>query len=337
MDCYATYYSELCYEVVSSLQMFRSFFADRSDSSNDCAFIFDCKGCTSCFGCTNLRSKSYYIFNEPYTKEEYAKKIKELDLGSYKILQEVKKKFEDFRNTSLHKSSHTINAQNSTGDNIRNVMNCKSCFDLSDSKDCKYSANGGFGMNDSYDGYGVGEHAELLYEAFDTGVQASKLLFVGIVWGGHDVLYSYNCQNSENCFGCVGLRKKSYCIFNKQYSKEEYETLLPKIIEHMKSAKEYGEFFPTSYSPFGYNETIAQDYFPLTKEQALARGYKWRDKEKSEHQTTIKASDLKDHIEDVDDAILKEIIECSNCHRPYRIIKKELDFLKRFNIALPRK
>ena len=29
------------------------------------------------------------------------------------------------------------------------------------------------------------------------------------------------------------LRNKSYCILNKQYTKEEYEELVPKIIEHM--------------------------------------------------------------------------------------------------------
>ena len=105
----------------------------------------------------------------------------------------------------------------------------------------------------------------------------------------------------------------------------------------MMQVGEFGEFFPTSISPFGYNETVANDYLPLTKEQALAKGYKWRDREVSEHQATIKAENLPDHVKDTDDAILKEIIECSSCHRIYRIIKRELDFLKRFNIALPRK
>jgi hypothetical protein len=28
---------------------------------------------------------------------------------------------------------------------------------------------------------------------------------------------------------------KEYCILNKQYTKEEYEILVPKIIEHMKT------------------------------------------------------------------------------------------------------
>jgi len=30
-----------------------------------------------------------------------------------------------------------------------------------------------------------------------------------------------------------------YCILNKQYSKEEYEELVPKIIEHMQKTGEW--------------------------------------------------------------------------------------------------
>ena len=36
----------------------------------------------------------------------------------------------------------------------------------------------------------------------------------------------------------------------------------------MKSTGEWGEFFPHELSPFGYNETVAQEYFPLNEAQA---------------------------------------------------------------------
>jgi hypothetical protein len=39
----------------------------------------------------------------------------------------------------------------------------------------------------------------------------------------------------------------------------------------MKSTGEWGEFFPLPLSPFGYNETVAQDYFPLTSEEAIEK------------------------------------------------------------------
>ena len=55
-------------------------------------------------------------------------------------------------------------------------------------------------------------------------------------------------------------------ILNTSYSAHEYETLCAKIIGHMQSTAEWGEFFPHELSPFGYNETVAQEYFPMTEE-----------------------------------------------------------------------
>ena len=113
----------------------------------------------------------------------------------------------------------------------------------------------------------------------------------------------------------------------------------------------YGEFFPPELSPFSYNETVAQEYFPLTKEQAIDRGYSWKDPEQRDIQPTIKAKDLPDHIKDVDDSILKEVIQCSHtlsdvgrptigcneqCTQAFKIIKPELDFYRKMNLPLPR-
>jgi hypothetical protein len=81
-----------------------------------------------------------------------------------------------------------------------------------------------------------------------------------------NVWYSMNCYDSSYLFGCDGLRNKQYCIFNKQYTQEEYEKIVPQIIAHMQTTGEWGEFFSPSISPFGYNETIAQDYFPESRE-----------------------------------------------------------------------
>lgn len=338
MDLFVVGNCQFCYEDVECFKCAQTFYSQEAESCVDSWFLFNCKGCTSCFGCTNLRNKSYYIFNEPYTKEEYAKKLAELDTGSYKNLEQIKAVYEKLKKETFHIFAKLINSPESTGNMLANVMNCKECFGMVDDvRDCKYLQNGGFGMTDSYDGYGVGATASFLYEIFDSGVQGSRQLFGGIVYGGQNVTYGYNITNCENVFGCIGLRKKSYCILNKQYNKEEYEALVPKIIEHMKSTGEFGEFFPSSISPFGYNETIAQDYAPLTKEDALAKGYKWRDREPSKHVPTMKAENLPDHVKYVNEEILKEIIECAECKRPYRIIARELEFLKRFNIALPRK
>src|SRR3989338_3383607 len=78
-------------------------------------------------------------------------------------------------------------------------------------------------------------------------------------------------------------QKGEYSILNKKYTKEEYEVLVPKIIQHMKDmpyidqmgkSYAYGEFFPSDISPFAYNETAAVDFFPISKEEAILKGYK---------------------------------------------------------------
>lgn len=38
-----------------------------------------------------------------------------------------------------------------------------------------------------------------------------------------DSFFLYGCSNCQNCFACTNLRHKSYCFFNEQLSKEEYQ------------------------------------------------------------------------------------------------------------------
>jgi hypothetical protein len=106
----------------------------------------------------------------------------------------------------------------------------------------------------------------------------------------------------------------------------------------------YGEFFPPELSPFAYNETIANEYFPLTKEEAISKGYHWKDREEKKVTIDLKNSDLPDNIQEVkSEEILGKIIECShqgkcndNCTIGFKIIEKELEFYQKMNLPLPR-
>ena len=172
----------------------------------------------------------------------------------------------------------------------------------------------------------VGRDAEMVYEATNCGVGAYNIKFSNQSWGGNsDLTYCDACQGSSNLFGCVSLRSKNYCILNKQYTKEEYEALVPKIIEHMKSTGEYGEFFPTKLSLFSYNETSAQDHFPLSKEQALAQGFLWKDQE--EKNVTIGGDIL---------ACAHEGKCTDHCTVGFKVIKAELDFYQKMQLPIPK-
>ena len=111
----------------------------------------------------------------------------------------------------------------------------------------------------------------------------------------------------------------------------------------------YGEFFPPELSPFAYNETIAQEYFPLTKEQAIDKGYRWKDPETRNYKITLKTEQIPDHIKDVKDDIVNQIIQCGHydmdskktvcneqCATAFKIIPQELEFYRKMNLPLPR-
>ncbi len=139
---------------------------------------------------------------------------------------------------------------------------------------------------------------------------------------GINIEYSYHIvAPNKNLFGCIGLRNKEYCILNKQYSKEEYLLMVEKIKKHMDEMPytdkqgliyKYGEFFPSEISLFAYNETFAQSYFPLTKEQIEKQGFRFKEREQNSYSTTIKATDLVDNIEDVNEAEVEVEVEEEN-------------------------
>ncbi len=352
-DLYIVFHSELCYEDVICSDSYHLLYSLNCKSCVDSYFLYDCVGCTDCFGCTNLRSKSYCMWNEQLSREEYIEKLSQYNLKDYKTISELKNKFRELCLESLHRFSIQTKTVNSTGDNLENAKNCKNCFDLTDKvEDTKNSHWIAVNVKDTYDsGPGIGD-AELVYESFDTGVGNYRSLFTSVVYGTNDAEYSFNCHGSSNLFGCIGVRNKKYCILNKEYSKEEYEKLIPQIKKQMMEVPyvdkrgnvyKYGEFFPTEMSPFCYNDTQAQDYFPLDKEEALKRGYRWRDKHTNDYAVTIKAQDLPGSLDEVDEQITHEIIGClhegkcaDRCSTAFRITVEEFNLYKRLGVPLPR-
>jgi hypothetical protein len=345
-DSYLCVHTEYGYENVYCKDSNNLFFSRESENCLDSYFLYDCRNCSNCILCTNLRNKSYCIENIQYTKEEYFKKKKELALNTRLGIGQVRVKFEELWRNALHKHLKLINTTNVIGDHVSNSRNAAHIFDFQDgAENVKYAHWGNGGMKDSYDvGPGCGDKSELNYEGVSTGVQNNRVFLSVTIWYSRDIWYSLMVSNAHDCFGCVEMDKKQYCILNKQYTKEEYEALIPKIIEHMdkmpyidsKGRKYgYGEFFPPEISPFAYNETVAQDYFPIGKKVAESEGYLWREYSPGSYKTTIKGGDLPQTISEVGDSILNEVIECEITGKPFKILEQELNFYRRMNLPLP--
>ena len=156
--------------------------------------------------------------------------------------------------------------------------------------------------------------------------------------------YCLWCTSGKNNFGCVNLKRKNYCILNKEYSKEEFEKIKEKIIEDMKKNPyidkrgkvwTYGEFFQPGFNKFAYNNSNAYKFFPKTKEEALKDGYTWNEEIENQPEATILGEDLPETIVEVDESILKEIISCTTCDRKYKIASLEFDLLRKMNLPLP--
>ncbi len=352
-DLYWVNKGEFCYELVDSESNYESAYGRYLTSCVNTRLGFDLTGCQECLGCINLRNQNHRFFNEKLSLEEYKARIGAIDLGSHATMQEMKAKFHELYKRSIFRPYRILNSVNSTGDNIYNGKNCKFCFDIFDgAEDCKYIFLAAGGLKDSYASGHCGAKSELLYDSLSI-YPASNVIASWMIIEGHHVQHSINCTGAANIFGCVGMKKRQYCILNKQYSKEEYETLVPKIIQHMNEmpyvdkkgrVHGYGEFFPTEISPFAYNETQAYEYFPMTETQAREMGYEWKVPEEKTYNITVAPADLPDSIKNVPDTILKEVIGCEHngtctdgCTFAFKLIPPELALYKRLNVPLPRR
>jgi hypothetical protein len=337
-DCTFVQKSELCYECTDCTRAYTCIFSSLLDNCTDCSFSSDLMGCKNCFGCHGLRQQSYCFFNEHLSKDEWEDRMKSISYTPQNI-SKYKKQSEEVRMKVPQVATKMVQCSDSTGNFLYNCANSENCFDM---HNCEFVKNGIYVPWDVKHAQDVYAHAgaEWSYEVIAGGIGISHVAFInGLVSGLSDSYYSVQCgYGSNNLFGCVSMMKYKYCILNKQYTKEEYEELVPRVIEHMKKNGEWGEFFPPSISPFAYNETMAQEFFPLTKEEALNQGYKWRDiqDELPKSDRVISSDKLPPSIEDIPDDILNWAIKCEVSGRLYKITSQELDFYRRMKLPVPR-
>ena len=338
-DCVDTYLIDKCensYELTNCRNCYGSLYSLDCDSCYNILFCRNCTGCNDCFGCANLVNKKYHIFNEPHTQEEYEKKLKEIYPTTDEKLKSALEKSGELWLKYPQKFMHGIKNTGVTGDYIFNSKNVKNSYisaKLEDSKFCMLITPGPGKAANLYDFTHFGINSELLYESLQLG-NSARVKFSWWAIPSQDVEYSMWCPDNKNIFGCVGLKKKEYCILNKQYSPKDFFVLRERIIKHMNDmpyidAKgrvyKYGEFFPIEASPFGYNET-AHIYFPLSKKEILARGYVWRDPDERKYE-----------IDNVTTFACEHKGECMhNCALAFRFIPYELEFYKKYNLPQPR-
>lgn len=335
LDSYYVNKSEKLYETVNVNMSSGVIYSKNADNCIDSGYLLNCSNCQNCFGCVNLRHKSYHFFNEPLSREEYLKKIAEIK-GSYSKMQTFREQFEEFSLRFPRKENNNLKNLNVSGDYIFESKNCKQCFEASFCEDSKFLFSNKY-TKSSYDLIGHGRRSELLMDCIAVGTSTRV---IGSWWttGSNDLAYCFGLRSSQYCFGCDSVRNGKYVILNKRYKKEEYEKIRFQIISELKAKDLYGLYFPPKLAPFAYNETIGQDNFPLTKNEAIAQGFRWEDNlQKTEGKETIVPENLPDHINNVLGSITNEVLRCISCNRNYKITNLELAFYRKMTLPIPRK
>lgn len=330
VDCTAVEQSELAIECIDSDQLYNCAYCQQCRNCLDTYLSFDCRDCKYVFGSTGLRHKEYYIYNKPVTPQQWEEQVPQL-LASYQQLQLAQQQAYHTSLSVPRLYTAIFNSQDCTGNYIWNSNHCRLSFDIRQSENLKYCTYSPWNGKDSMDCYAFGD-AELNYDA-SFGPGGYNIQFcLWLLNGPHNSQYCILCVNGcDSLFACVGLKKKKFCIFNKQYIEPEYYQLRGKIITHMKTTGEYGQLFPAEYSPFGYNETVAQEYFPLSKADVERNGWKWQDNTGGTFGKETVAG-----ITEETEQITKEVLACTTCKRNYQIIPQEFKLYQQLKLALPR-
>ena len=344
-DWIANINSENIYESIIMNKSYSCFYSAYCLNCTNCYFITDCISCTNCFWCCNLINKQYYFFNKKLSKSDYENQISEI-LNNW-LLKEYQKIYEDFSLTQPKQQFKSFNIENCTWNMIQFCKDCENCSVIIDTTNSKYCYI--WGINSSYcydcDNYGVGSN--YIYESIwiHSSYKSSFCIYVIAL---KNCFYCINCENCEDCFWCEWLKNKKYCILNKQYTKYEYELLLKKIIIHMKKTKEWWEFFPINLSPFWYNETVANNYYPLIKEEAIKKWLSWKENDNSKKYIWeyYSLKPIKYYNENIVwkeiankniNELLNGILKCEITWEPYKIIYSEIKFYVKNNLQIPKK
>lgn len=336
IDCSFLTKCELCYECIDCKNSYDLRYSRDCDNCSNSLFLKSCIGCKDCAFSVNLRNAQYVFGNRQLSKQEYERAVADLSIHSFAQLTKYRDEFTGYCSKQIHKYLQGNNNENVSGDHIYHSKNIRKSFNIDDCWDVAFCEIL-FQARNCMDVSSFGENIEWMYECTTAGLgsQSCGFCFTPVV-NSSQLLYCDTAYASKNCFGCVGLHRNEYCIFNKQYTKEQYEALVPTIIDHMRKTGEWGQYFPHAASPFAYNETVAMDFFPLTRDQTAARGWQWKEEELQSQNYMGPDAVIPDTIGEVDDAITDKVLTCSETGKKYKITPKEMSFHKKQNIPLPR-
>jgi hypothetical protein len=153
VDCTVAFECDNCYDCYNIDNCMGVSHAHNCHNCSLSAYLDFCRGCSYCFACHNLHNQQYYIFNQPYTKEQYFEKIK--TLLPTEITEFMK---------GVQRENSVVKSENCFGWDITTSKNCILSYNGFESEDVKYCLNYG-DLKDSYDCSAFGHQCSLCLES----------------------------------------------------------------------------------------------------------------------------------------------------------------------------
>lgn len=330
-DSYVVFDSELIYEGIVVTKSYHCAFVQQVHGCHNILFGFDLQGCSDCILSVGLRNKQYCIWNVQYSREEYEQRKQALQLDQWANIQRYQQEFAQFMLKFPHRYAYLTKSTECTGNNLLASVRSLDCYNANHLTDCRYFY-GGDAAIDCYDVSNSGK-PELCYESV-TPDESYNNMFTVFCWKSQFLRYSENCHSSANLFGCVGMKQAKNAILNMAYSEADYKELTARLIEHMKQASEWGEFFPMQLSPLAYNSSVAQTVKPLTQSEIQQQGLRWSNQLPfTTHKETLTV--IPETIQTTPATITQEILRCEKCERNYKILTLEYQFYVSMNLPIP--
>ncbi len=229
IDCSITENCKEWYELIECNNCFNLKYSINCTDCSESLYLVDCINCNNCLFSIWLKNKSYYILNEKVSENKFRWIMKNI-MSNNSLYYKMKEKFKTLLKTFPKKNLINLNSFNCIWNFYKHSSNCTNCFDIINWEWLKHSLSCKGIVKDCYDcNFFVNTENSLE----SSGIIGYKIAFSETCWYDNDMYYNNDCYNSSFLFWCIWLRNKSYCILNKQYTKEQYEKLVPKIIEHM--------------------------------------------------------------------------------------------------------
>jgi hypothetical protein len=163
---------------------------------------------------------------------------------------------------------------------------------------------------------------------------------------GVELEYCVLCDDCQACFGCVGLYKKQFHIFNKPYAKDEYWRRVDELKCAMLDDGLYGEFFPGKFSLSGFEHSTGAVYYDYRERDLerfgairvdVAQGLVLAPKREEAHVVHLRVDELPDCVDAVENGIVNSPIHDEELDRDFSIVPKELEMYQAKRWPLPRR